>query len=208
MKSFLSKRYITVLLFVFIFLANSSSQAIWELGVRGGSVFYLGDRNTILFNDFQPAGSVYLAHNFNPRYTAVGMMEFAQLTSPLEKSIIAGGFMLQFNFFEYGLMNSSSWTKYFSPYISAGFKVTGFVDGKSLLVFSPAIPFGVGVKWKALPGINIGLDWSMNKLFSDKLDNANNPYFINNSQLINNDWYSTGTLSVGFDLGNRSSYCR
>lgn len=208
MKLFLSKKYIVVLLFTFSFLANSSSQAIWELGAKGGSAFYLGDRNALVFNEIQLSGAAYLRHNFNPRYTANAMFEFIQFTAPMEKSLISAGFLLEFNFFEYGLMNSSSWTKYFSPYIFAGAKISGFVDGRGLLVFSPAIPFGVGVKWKALPGVNIGLDWTMNKLMSDKLDNANNPYSINDSRLINQDWYSTGSLSVGFDLGNRSSYCR
>lgn len=208
MNSFLLKRYIGVLLFLLLFLTNSRAQAIWELGVKGGSAFYLGDRNAVVFNKFQPSGAAYLRHNFNPRYTLNGTFELAQFTEPMEKSFIGGGLMLEFNFFEYGLMNSGSWTKYFSPYIFGGLKVSGFVDNRALLVFSPGIPMGVGAKWKAFPGINICLDWTINKLFNDKLDNANNPYHINDSGIINNDWYSTGMLSIGFDLGNRSSYCR
>lgn len=208
MSLFLRIRYIVILLLFWGFQVNSNAQAIWEVGLKGGTAFYLGDRNTTVFNALQPAGGAYLRYNFNPRYTLNTSFEVLQFTDPMEKSLMDAGMHLEFNFFEYGLMNSGSWTKYFSPYILAGLKLTGFVDSKALLVFSGSVPFGVGVKWKALKGVNVCLDWTMHKMFSDKLDNANNIYHIDQSHLINNDWYSTGMLTIGFDLGNRSSYCR
>lgn len=208
MRISLPKHLIAGLLLLFTFSTNSMSQAIWELGIKGGTSFYLGDLSSTIFPDFQPAGGAYIRYNFNPRYSLTSILEATQFTTPMEKKLVDGTVQLEFNFFEYGLMNSSSWTRFLSPYIFAGVSVATYRDLKDEMTVNPNFPFGLGLKWKARPHLNIGLEWSMHKLFNDKLDLVDDPYKINSFGLMNNDWYSMFTLFVGFDLGNRSSYCR
>jgi hypothetical protein len=112
----------------------------------------------------------------------------------------------EFNFFEYNLLNSGSWTRYFSPYIFAGVGL-GLFKQDDKMIYAPNIPFGFGVKYKLIKRVNIGLEWSMHKLFTDKFDAVDDPYANKGSGLINNDWYSMATFFISFDFGNRGEYC-
>ncbi len=202
------RRYILGLFLMFVCMVSVKSQALWEIGGRGGTAFYLGDMNTTIFNEFQPAGAFYIRHNFNPHYSLTGMFGGGEITAPMERTFVDATLQVEFNFYEFGLMNSSSWTKYFSPYIFTGFSTAAYNSIQQSAILAPNLPFGLGVKCKVYRIVNVGLEWSMHKLFNDKFDFVDDPYGINASGSVNNDWYSTLTLFVGIDWGKRNRFCR
>jgi opacity protein-like surface antigen len=143
------------------------------------------------------------------------------------KSVQDFSLMAEINYLRFipGLKNTR-----FSPYILGGIGVSFFPyvfpDGKGmefmmnnpdhpLIVNNGAIPdinnrettfslpFGFGVKYNLGERLGIGVEYQMRKLFSDKLDNLDDPLaYINdageeiiyNSTIHNNDW--TGYLGV------------
>ena len=106
----------------------------------------------------------------------------------------------EFNFFDFGYDRLKSLTKRATPYIFVG---VGCVTYNRTAAFT--IPFGVGGKFKLSERFNLGIAWSMNKVFNDNFDNIDNPRGLNKSGLINNDWYSKITLYLSFDFWQ---YCR
>jgi hypothetical protein len=208
------KRYIIGLLLFFVLLPQVKAQASWEIGVKAGTTFYLGDKNSSLFNEFNPIYGGFMRINSNYRW--VTKVQFAtgaiNLQSDATQRVLKQRYVdfsvqEEFNFFEYGMLNSSSWTRFFSPYIFFGIGLGSYTEG-NYTIFSPNIPFGIGVKYKVLPRINIGLEWSMHKLFSDAFDGVNNPYNNKEFGWTNKDWYSMATFMLSVDIGNKSSYCR
>lgn len=208
MSFILSKRILVVAFVLCFIFPVAQAQAIWELGAKGGTDFYLGDRNSAIFNKIQPVLGLYVRKNQNPRWVTKVQFASGRIDSPMEQNYVDFSLQEEFNFFEYGLLNSESWTRFFSPYICVGVGLSLFTGVSDESIFTPNMPFGVGVKWKVLKHVNIGLEWTMHKLFSDKFDYVDDPYKINGTSYTKRDWYSMCTLMVGFDLGNRSSYCR
>jgi len=203
-----SKRLIIGIFLLFILFSGSRAQAVWEIGVKGGTNFYLGDLNSTIFNGIQPLVGGFVRYNKNPRWDSKLQLVSAEIKTPIKQNYVDLSVQEEFNFFEYGLLNSDSWTRFFSPYIFVGLGAVSFTDSNDKVVFAPNVPFGLGVKWKVFRRINIGLEWSLHKLFTDKFDYVDNPYNANASIFTNNDWYSMGALMVGIDLGDRSRYCR
>lgn len=191
----------------FVLLPVIKAQAKWEIGVKGGANFYLGDRNTTLFNHLDPVYGAFVRINSNCRWATKIQFATGSIKSDFQQRYIDFAVRQEFNFFEFGLLNSSNWTRYFTPYIFGGFGMGSFNEA-SYAVFSTNIPFGVGVKYKVLPKVNIGLEWSMHKLFSDAFDSRTNPYDNEESKWTNKDWFSMATFMISFDFGNKNSYCR
>ena len=71
------------------------------------------------------------------------------------------------------------------------------------------IPIGGGVKFKVNPRLNLGVEFLMNKTFSDKLDSndLSDPYLIKSSFAKNTDWYSTLTFTVTYEFSKRCRAC-
>ena len=103
-------------------------------------------------------------------------------------------------------------TKRFTPYVFTGVGVT-LGSGKKTFV-DANIPIGLGLKYKWNSRVNVGLEFSFRKLFSDSFDvtddnNAmlDNPYKIDSSVFKNKDWYSLTMFSVTWDFGPRPCPC-
>jgi hypothetical protein len=207
MQLFLFRRLIVGMFMCFVLLSAGMAQAKWEVGVKGGTNFYLGDRNAMLFDGLNPVYGGFVRINSNTRWATKIQFVVGNIKTEFDQQYIDFSFRQEFNFFEYGLLNSSSWTRYFSPYIFGGFGMGSYNEG-NYSIFSTNIPFGLGVKYKILPKVNIALEWSMHKLFSDGFDGVSNPYHNNESNWTNKDWISMAMLMVSFDFGNKNSYCR
>ncbi|MDR1678414.1 MAG: DUF6089 family protein [Prevotellaceae bacterium] len=209
MSSLFCKRSTLGLCIFFISISCCQAQAIWELGARAGSVFYLGDENITIFNKVpQPALAVFARWNANPRWTTKIQFASASISSPFDQQFQEVSFQEEFNFFEYGLLNGDSWTNRFSPYICGGIALTSFDNRRGEAAFSLAVPFGFGIKYKIFKRINVGMEWTMHKLFTDNFDYVANPRQLKPSRTANNDWYSMCMLSIGIDLGDRSRFCK
>lgn len=118
------------------------------------------------------------------------------------------GEMAEFNFFKYGMGESYRKLKRFSPYLTAGLSATLWsVEGHTYAGFT--IPFGVGAKFKINKRLNLGLEFLMKKVFSDRLDGPqlSDPLAIKSSFAKNTDWYSTLTLTISYEFSKRCEVC-
>lgn len=93
----------------------------------------------------------------------------------------------------------------FSPFISLGIGLGGTSGtGKS---FGLQIPMGIGVKYKLAPRIGMAAKMVFAKSFSDGFDGIKDPYKIESSALKNSDWYSTLSISISYEFGERFCDC-
>lgn len=194
---------------LFILPTATHAQAIWDLGLKGGETFYLGDKNRTLFNDFGPAFGAYIRYNWNTRWVSKLQFVHGKINSPIDKSFNNADVQMEFNFFPYGEMKSHVWSRYFTPYICAGVGLVTFDDKRDKMHYAVNIPFGVGVKCKVFNRINVGLEWTMHKMFNDNFDDMDNPNnFEKKSSFANKDWFSIAMIYIGVDLGKRGRFCR
>lgn len=199
-----------------------------EIGGMGGGSFYMGDANTTaFFKNMEMAFGAIWRYNFNPRYGIKANMVYGKISGdtrdvsnafPLEKEVafnkslfdLGGQFEYNFNGYGYKVRG----TKRFSPYIFAGLGIS-FATGEKSNAFGLNIPFGAGVKYKIAPRLNIGLEFSMRKTFSDELDGVKkddalylkDPYGVKSSWLKNKDWYSFTLFFVSYDFMARTRNC-
>lgn len=118
------------------------------------------------------------------------------------------GARAEFNFFGYGIGETYKRLKRWSPYLSVGAGVTmSSSDGNSS--FAMNLPMGFGVKYKLRQRLNLGVEFTMTKVFGDKVDgeNINDLYQIKSSMIKNSDWYSTLTFSITYEFGERCETC-
>jgi hypothetical protein len=213
-----------------IFLSVSGfSQITADIGIWGGWSGYIGDieEMTLTQSSF-PILGVFYRQNFNQRVSARAMF----LTGPIsahgtiqntdwsfDKPIQDLSLQVEINFLRYMLGNRKH---AFTSYVTAGIGATFFkyqVDPASIGifnpshnkgtnpidegVFSPTLPFGLGFKFNMGKRLGIGVEYQMRKIFSDKLDNLDDPLAHFNNQgkevtytdfLHNNDW--TGFLGL------------
>lgn len=116
--------------------------------------------------------------------------------------------LFEFNFFNYGMGESYRKLKRITPYITAGLGTTVWsVGGKFGGAFT--IPLGIGVKFKPARRWNLGLEFLMKKVFSDKLDGPMlaDPIGIKSGFMKNTDWYSTLTLTISYEFSQRCAVC-
>lgn len=114
---------------------------------------------------------------------------------------------VEFNFFNYGIGETYKHLRRWSPYITVGLgAAVATCEGQSHFAF--VIPMGVGVKYKLRQRLNLALEFTMTKAFSDRLDgDIRDLYQVRSSFLKNTDWYSRLALSLTYEFGYRCPTC-
>ncbi|MDE7381154.1 MAG: porin family protein [Muribaculaceae bacterium] len=205
-------------------LCRAQEDYRFDIGGGVGMTGYLGDANTA--NIYQnPGWDVELLFRYilNPRFNFktnfyVGGIsgDSSQMTNvfpggnnfKFSTTFYELGELVEFHFFNYGMGESYRKLKRWSPYITAGLGMTLWsVDKKTFAGFN--IPLGFGVKFKPSRRLNLGLEFLMKKVFSDRLDGENlkDPLMIKSSFAKNTDWYSTLTLSISYEFSKRCAVC-
>lgn len=118
------------------------------------------------------------------------------------------GFRGECNFFGYGIGETYKRLRRWTPFLSVGIGMTmsSTPDGS---FFALNIPMGVGIKYKFKPRGNLIAEFSMTKVFGDKVDSAEltDLYGIKSSFLKNTDWYSSLTVGITYEFGARCVTC-
>ena len=210
----------------FIFSNSAQAQEDYRFDMGGGigMTGYLGDANTS--NLFQNPGwdlELLFRYIANPRwawktnfYTGSLRGDSSQMTNvfPGEENYKFStqfyelGEMVEFNFFNYGMGETYRKLKRITPYITAGLGITLWsVDKKTGA--GATIPFGVGLKYKPSLRWNIGFEFLMKKVFTDRLDSSSldDPYGIKSSFMKNTDWYSTMSITISYEFSKRCATC-
>ena len=204
--------------------ARAQEDYRFDMGVGVGMTGYLGDANTS--NLFQNPGwdaNLLFRYIINPRlglktnFFTGGLRGDSQQMENVfpdgQNFKFSTNFyelseLFEFNFFEYGMGQSYRKLKRFTPYITAGLGATLWTVDKHVYA-GFTIPLGVGFKFKVNERVNLGLEFLMKKVFSDRLDGVDleDPFTIKSSFAKNTDWYSTLTFSVTYEFSTRCAVC-
>lgn len=114
----------------------------------------------------------------------------------------------EFNFFAYGIGETYKRLRRWSPYITVG--IGGAIassGGNTAAAFT--IPMGLGVKFKLRERLNLGVEFTMTKAFSDKFDGPDLADLnqIKTAFYKNTDWYSRFTVGISYEFGKRCETC-
>jgi len=210
------------IIFGIVFLLMSStvfSQSRSELGIFGGTAYYLGDINpSYHFRSSNVAvGGIY-RYNFNSRYALRAGMLFTSLQADdldarnsyqrnrganFNTDVVDLSLQVEFNFQPFQTPKKAR-TKEFTPYITAGI---GYI-APTCTTSSFTIPMGVGVKYCLGKRWTAALEWSFRKTFTDDLDHLDDPSHFNESSLLhNNDWASFAGIIISYKIFPDKSEC-
>ena len=191
-----------------------------DVGISASTVFYNGDINeSKLFYNPSFSQNFFTKFNFNERYSlksAIGRgsvsandTDFNNFYQKQRGKTFNSKFwdialLAEFNFLRYDPYELKK--DFISPFVVAGI---GFTNGRGEYDrASINIPFGVGIKYKLSPRIGIGAEYTVRKLFTDKLDNLENNTNIEKvSRIHNNDWYTFFTIYVSYIVSNLKINC-
>lgn len=219
-----------LLVFVTVWISVSGfAQKTADIGIWGGTSAYFGDMNEVAsFQAFNPNFGGYFRYNFNSRvglramiltgaFAEDGMIEGVPWT--FNKNVQDLSFQIEVNYLKYILGVK---TTPFSSYVTLGVGVAYFpytmdpeliaefhpdhIKGSAVIEESeiaPTIPFGIGFKYTIGRRLGVGIEYQMRRLFSDKLDDLDDPLAYSNtdtgevfytSGVHNMDW--SGYLGV------------
>lgn len=114
----------------------------------------------------------------------------------------------EFNFFPYGIGETYKRLRRWTPYLALG--VGGAIassGGSTAGAFT--LPMAFGFRFKLRPRINLALEFSMTKAFSDHFDGK----YLADLNLIktafykSTDWYSRITIGISYEFGERCETC-
>ncbi len=213
---------------------SGKTQVTADIGVWGGTSMYIGDldeTNPLL--PLSPNFGGYFRYNFNARVALRAMFLTGSFSDEgliennpamFTKKVQDFSLQMEINFLKYVLGVDKT---PFSTYVTAGVGVAYFpyfMDPAFISqvnpqhnkgnfpidesVVTPTFPFGIGFKYSIGPRLGMGIEYQMRKLFSDKLDNLDDPLahkvldsngttkeIITYTDLVhNNDW--SGYLGI------------
>lgn len=196
----------------------------FDMGGQIGMSGYLGDANTSsIFKHPGFSAGVSARYIPNVRMAFRGVFNTLSLSGnsadmenvlpdameySFKSQVYDLGVRYEFNFFPYGVGETYKRLRKWTPYLTAGIGVAlATCDGSTAV--APNIPLGFGVKYKPRERWNVGVEFTMTKNFSDKIDGKqlNDLYGIRSSFLKNTDWYSNISVSVTYEFGERCSTC-
>lgn len=196
----------------------------FDIGAGFGMSGYLGDANES--NMFAHPGvglNASFRYLVNTRWAFRGLLTAASLsgsTADMDNVLPEGkvydfkswvydlGARAEFNFFNYGIGESYKQLSRVTPYLSLGLGVAMSRNGDDNFV-AMTLPMGLGVKFKLRPRVNLGMEFTMTKVFGDNLDSRElkDLYGIKSSFLKNTDWYSSLMFSISYEFGERCVTC-
>lgn len=194
----------------------------FDVGVRCGMSGYSGDLCSNFFK--QPGLNVGIKADylFNPRYSVGAAVSLSTLsgkvdektflpsTAPREFKSTACGIdgRFNFNFLPYGTGAPYEHLSVWTPYLSAGIGAMVSHCGDNTTV-SPSIPLGAGVRYRVADRVNLSVEFTAIKTFTDKIDGKalDDPMTIDSAFAKNTDWMSALTFTISYEIGRRCSTC-
>lgn len=194
----------------------------FDLGAQAGVSGYIGDASSSIFAHPGFAGGVSFRYLPDVRWalrTVFNAMSLSGNTADMDDVLPGGaqysfkstvfdlGERIEFNFFAYGIGETYKKLRRWTPYLTAGVGFTlASCGGQTNFGFN--IPLGAGFKYKLKERINLGIEFTMTKVFSDHVDGfLSDLYQIKSSFLKNTDWYSNISVSLTYEFGKRCSTC-
>jgi len=228
-KKIFPTRAFIIMLVCFTCTTAVAQEYKYEIGGMAGLSMYMGDANqSALLQGLNPAGGVVFRRNFNFRWALKTDLMMGRITGDTKntenvflnrgeaafaRSFFKLGGQIEFNFLPYSDKFAYLNTSRIAPYLLTGLGFT-VAPGKNQTFGNVHFPLGLGVKYKIKNRINLGLEYSVHKLFGDSFDapdkegfNLDNPYKIKSGLFKNKDGYNTLMFSVTWDFGPNDRKC-
>ena len=118
------------------------------------------------------------------------------------------GARVEFNFLNYGIGETYKRLRRWSPYLTVGVGVSLSSSGGETSV-APNLPMGMGIKFKISQRVNLAAEFTMTKVFGDKVDGPvlNDLNMIKTAFYKDTDWYSRLTIGISYEFGERCETC-
>lgn len=194
----------------------------FDMGGQIGMSGYLGDASSSIFSHPGIAGGLTFRYLPDVRWslrTVANVLSLSGDTNGMDdvypgfasysfKSTVIGlQERVEFNFFPYGIGETYKRLRRWTPYLAVGVGMSvSICSGQTNAGFN--IPMAFGFKYKAKPRLNLALEFSMTKVFSDHMDGAlSDLHQITSSFARNTDWYSNISFSITYEFGERCETC-
>lgn len=217
------KRIIAILALTLISVGSLMAQDYrFEVGPAAGISGYLGDvNNSKLFKHPGFTGGGLFRYIINSRWALKADVIASKISGnskdidtqfpggaqySFKSTLYDFGAQMEFNFLNFG--SGAKYKKYsrISPYMVLGLGgVVASSAGKTN--FSFVLPMGIGVKYKLKERLNLGLEFTMRKEFSDKIDGLSDLNGVKHTFAKNTDWYSFTVLSLTYEFSKRCTKC-
>lgn len=217
---------IVVMLASSLALSAQSAPYKFDFGASLGLSGYLGDANTSsLMKHTGFDGEVAVRYLPDTRWAFRGVLSALTLSGStadmkdilpsvapeyydFKSTVYDLGARAEFNFFAYGIGETYKRLRRWSPYLTLGIGVCLSSSGGNTAV-APNIPMGAGVKYKLSERVNLGVEFTMTKVFGDKVDGSvlNDLNTIKTAFYKNTDWYSRLTIGISYEFGKRCETC-
>ena len=224
-------------LLLFLLVVNGlhlSAQKTLEGGLLAGGLYYLGDINpNKQFYSTKLGGGLFVRQNLNKRWAVRANLVVGSLAADDKHStntyqqirglhfntpLLELVAQAEFNFLPYQLGKRRNVSP-FSPYFATGL---GFLlVSNSVNPYNVTIPLSLGFKLVVTKKLEIGLEWSFRKTFSDYIDNLSGKEYdlssmkskrsANYKQLASfysKDWYSFAGIFITYKIFQSESVCK
>ena len=217
---------ITLLLTVAFYGYSQSAPYKFDIGAGVGMSGYIGDANrSSLFKHPGFVGEASFRYLPNVRWAIKGVVSALSLSGntadlddvlpstgeesyDFKSTVYDLGARVEFNFFNYGIGETYKRLKRWSPYLTLGVGMCVSSSGGDS-AFAPNIPMGLGFKYKVSERVNLSAEFTMTKVFGDKVDGPllNDLNTIKTAFYKNTDWYSRLTIGISYEFGKRCEAC-
>lgn len=204
--------------------ATATAPYKFDFGGSIGLSGYLGEANSS--NPFSSPGfTADLAARYiiDTRWSLRGALTYASLSGSTEgmanvlpenavysfsSNVIDLSIRGEVNFFSFGIGETYKRLRRISPYLAVGLGLSmASCDGNTAI--APSLPMAFGVRYKLKERLNIYAEFSMTKIFSDKVD-GNQLVDLNRIEtdfLKNTDWMSRIAIGITYEFGKRCETC-
>lgn len=196
----------------------------YDIGIGLGTSGYLGDANeSNLLKNLGFSANAGIRYLFDSRWAAKAQFSMATISGNTAnfENVLPENAQYEFssnvfdlavkgeaNFFAYGIGETYKRLRRWTPYATIGVGVT-LASTKDATSVAFSIPMGIGFKFKVSRRLNLNAEFTMTKVFGDKIDSEQltDLYRIESSFLKNTDWFSTLTVGVSYEFGPRCATC-
>lgn len=194
----------------------------WDFGGAIGMSGYNGDANDgFIYRHPGFAAELVGRYNFDTRLALgakAGWMTLSGNTADMKNvfpdeleydfsaNLFNVGVRGEFNFFPYGIGETYKRLRTWTPYVSLGIGGV-FSDAGDKTYAAVQIPVSLGVKFKLQDRLNLNIELTVAKILGDKADGLSDLYTIKSSFLKNTDWYSTLSIGLTYEFGERCATC-
>ena len=204
-------------------LAQADEEYLLEVGGGIGAVSYLGDFNGSVTGNMQPMATALLRRVLNPYMGVTATVSYGQLkgsyksadtfypdyqgqTYSFSNPLVDLSLRYEYNFWPYGTGRDYRGAKRLTPFVFGG--LGGTYTNTTGTVLATNLLLGAGVKYKAAKRLNVALEWGIHFTTSDKLDGAEDPYYIKSTGAFKNkDCYSALQLTLTYSFLAKCRTC-